>query len=140
MDLPLLGYVPSTPAVLLLGWACLLYGGMLHPEQPGKNRRMPRWMRLGSSLALVAFAAIRCTSLGGRTWPVISFALFAGIAMGAVGDFCLAEVFPVAQPMIAGLGAFAVGHVFYVVVLVGLLADYGPSPAVLGACVGMVAS
>jgi uncharacterized membrane protein YhhN len=137
MSLPLFGRVPLPQLILLILWACLLYGGMLAPEQAGRNRRMPRWMRLGSSVVLVAAAWIWAFT-GGRDQSVYRLALAVGMSLGTVGDFFLADMFRVRQPLVGGLAAFGVGHLAYLAAFAGILPRAGSGPALPLAIATMV--
>ena len=100
---------------LLVLWAGLLLGGWLFgsAQNPDK-RRMPAWTRMGSSLVLV---------VAGWSWAWLarhsaaaSFGVFiaAGMTLGFVGDLFLAQWLPLAEPVLGGIAAFAVGHVSYI--------------------------
>jgi hypothetical protein len=100
---------------LLIPWAGLLFGGFVFGKADAKReRRMPTWTRIGSSLVLV---------LAGWSWFLVSrdtsaevFALLiaAGMSLGALGDLFMANLLPVSQPVLGGIGAFGLGHVAYI--------------------------
>ncbi len=100
---------------LLALWGLLLFGGFFFgrsgPEDP---QRMPLWTRIGSSLVLV---------VAGWSWywfsrdtEVAGFALLIalGMTLGFVGDLFMAELLPISQPVMGGIGAFGLGHVAYI--------------------------
>ncbi len=96
-------------------WAVLLFGGFLfgRPDAAGQ-RRMPAWTRIGSSLVLVV-AAWSWHNIS-RDTSVTAFVLLvaAGMTLGFAGDLCMARVVPLAQPTLAGMAAFGLGHLAYI--------------------------
>lgn len=104
---------------LLALWAALLFGGFLfgrpHASSP---RRMPTWARLGSSLTLVVAAWSWVAFTGAGAPRVVALLMAIGMTLGCLGDVLLAEVAPLAQPLIAGMAAFGLGHVAYVAALI----------------------
>lgn len=101
--------------VLLVAWAALLFGGFLFGKPDAqRTRRMPLRPRIASSLVLVV--ASWCWLLTTRESAARSFALGIALGMtcGAVGDLCLANMLPLKQPVLAGMGAFGLGHVAYI--------------------------
>lgn len=102
-------------AALLLGVAGLLIGGFfLHPYDDLRQGRMPKRAQLPQSVLLIALAAIIWLSAGRET-PLATLALLTviGMALGFLGDLFMANVFDQAQHVLFGMGAFAAGHVFY---------------------------
>jgi len=100
---------------LLALWGLLLFGGFVfgRTEATG-SQRMPLWTRIASSLVLV---------VAGWSWYWFSrgtgasqFALLIAIGMtlGFLGDLFMAELLPLAQPVMGGIGAFGLGHVAYI--------------------------
>jgi uncharacterized membrane protein YhhN len=101
---------------LLIIWGALLSGST-------ERRRVDSatWLRLGSSLTLV---------LGAWTWylvtrdtpSVVMFALLVavGMTLGLLGDLLLADALPVKQGFLAGMGAFALGHIAYIAAILSL--------------------
>jgi uncharacterized membrane protein YhhN len=108
---------------LLLGalvlWAALLFGGFLFGRSNDQGtRRMPTWTRMASSFTLVVaawlwYAFTRETSVGGY-----ALLIALGMTLGFLGDLFLAPAFPLAQPTLAGIAAFGLGHIAYLVALV----------------------
>ncbi|MEI7555728.1 lysoplasmalogenase [Candidatus Chlorohelix sp.] len=106
-------------------WAILLFGGfVLGSDNPEKTYRMPLNARLSSSFALVI--AGWCWVLAVGTKPG-DFALFIALGMtfGFIGDLCMASVIPLPQPALGGIGAFGVGHVFYIIAMLTFGNSYG---------------
>jgi YhhN family len=109
---------------LLLGalamWAIFLFGGFVFGRRNAEGtRRMPTWTRIASSFTLVVaawlwYAFTRETSVGGY-----ALLIALGMTLGFLGDLFLAPLLPVAQPTLAGIAAFGLGHVAYLVALVG---------------------
>ena len=104
---------------LWIAWAVLLFGGFLLGSGAAAAQRMPAWTRMGSSVVLVVL---------GWSWFVFSrrgptgrFALLlaAGMTCGLVGDLVLAGLLPGGENVLAGIAAFGLGHVCYIVAAVG---------------------
>jgi hypothetical protein len=120
----------SWQQALLLGalvlWAALLFGGCLFGKRNAAGtRRMPTWTRMSSSFTLVVaawlwYAFTLETSVGGY-----ALLLAVGMTLGFLGDLFLAPVFPLAQPIFAGIAAFGLGHVAYLVALVSFANAHG---------------
>jgi len=100
---------------LLALWGLLLFGGFVFGRSdPDTSQRMPLWTRIGSSLVLV---------IAGWSWYWFSrdteaagFALLiaVGMSLGFVGDLFMADLLPLSQPVLGGIGAFGLGHVAYI--------------------------
>lgn len=131
---------------LLALWAALLFGGFaLGKPDADPTRRMPRWTRIGSSLALVIAAwswAIftRETAVSGYA-PSIA----AGMTLGFVGDLFMAKLLPLRQYVFGGIASFGLGHVVYIGGMSALAARAGldaPTPRwaalIAWLCVGLV--
>ena len=102
-------------AGLLVFWAALLLGGFLFGASGADvKRRMPVWTRMGSSatLVLAAWSWFRF----GRGSSAVGFALLVAVGMtcGMAGDLFMAKVLPASNHTLAGIGAFALGHVAYI--------------------------
>jgi hypothetical protein len=74
---------------------------------------------MASSCTLVVaawlwYAFARETSVGGY-----ALLIALGMTLGFLGDLFLAPVFPIAQPVLAGIAAFGLGHIAYLAALVG---------------------
>lgn len=112
--------------VLLLIWAALLFGGfLLGKTDAGSGRRMPRWTRMASSLALVVAAwSWFAFSRGGDT---ANFALLlaVGMSFGFLGDLYMAGLIPVGQRVLGGIGAFGLGHISYIGAMLIFAARFG---------------
>jgi len=120
---------PWQQALLLVAlavWAILLFGGFLLDRRNVEGtRRMPTWTRMASSFTLVAaawlwYAFTRETSVGGY-----ALLIAVGMTLGFLGDLFLAPVFAIAQPVLAGIAAFGLGHVAYLVALVSFANAHG---------------
>jgi hypothetical protein len=110
--------MPAFQLILLLVWAALLFGGFVFGG--GSDRRMPRWTRLTSSLALVILAWT--WTLVTPAGPLGNFALLIAIGMtlGFVGDLFMARVVPFGNAILGGMGSFALGHIAYIAAGIGL--------------------
>ena len=104
---------------LLFIWAGLLFGGFAFGKlSDDESRRMPTWTRTASSLTLVA---------AGWSWWLITqesdfhrLALLVAVGMtfGFTGDLFMAELIPLGDRVLGGIGAFGLGHVAYIAGLV----------------------
>ena len=104
-------------------WGVLLFGGFLLGDRrnPAADRRIPTWARMGSSAALVMAA----WSWAAVAWgdPAQPYALWIalGMTLGFVGDLALADQLPDlgVEPVLIGMGAFGLGHVAYIIAMLG---------------------
>jgi hypothetical protein len=117
------------PLLVLLWvvWAALLFGGLIvgapNAELTG---RMPRWMRMASSLTLVA--AAWTFFLLHRETPNSDLALLTAIGMtlGFVGDLFMAKlIIKTDQSVFGGIGSFGLGHVAYIAALLTVANRFG---------------
>ena len=106
----------------LLGlWALLLGGGfVVGPTNAERTRRIPLWGRLGSSAVLVVAGWSWWWFSRSTTAGSVGLCLALGMTLGFVGDVFMAKIIPVKQPVIGGMSAFGLGHVAYIVGLLGL--------------------
>ncbi len=102
---------------LLVLWAILLFGGFLFGHE-SVTQRMPRWARMASSATLV---------VAGFSWYYFAPAGFAktyaifiavGMTFGFLGDLILAGLLPGGRNVLAGMTAFGIGHIFYIIAIV----------------------
>lgn len=120
--------MPALMAVLLGLWAVLLFGGFFLGKPDARTgRRMPRWTRLGSSLALAGAAWLWCL----QAPSPVSLLIAAGMTLGLLGDVILAGVVPAGLP--GGMAAFGLGHLAYIAAFLLLAARLGLSGAVVSA-------
>lgn len=104
--------------VIVVLWAGFLFGGFLFGKSDSKsNRRMPTWTRMASSMTLVI--AAWSWYVFTRTGPVETFSLLIAIGMtlGFIGDLFLAQLIPLSQPTLAGIAAFGLGHIAYIIAM-----------------------
>lgn len=104
---------------LLVLWAILLFGGFLSGKGT-TGHRTPTWARLGSSFTLVV-AAWSWYAFG-RTSPVATFSLLValGMSLGFIGDLFMAGLLGGGRSVLGGMGAFGLGHIFYISAFVWL--------------------
>src|SRR5262245_28934818 len=106
---------------LWLIWACLLFGGfLLGPTDETDSQRIPTWARMSSSLTLVV------AGWSFYFWMLLPFAkrislcIALGMSLGFAGDLFMADLVPGVPSVLAGMGAFGLGHVAYIVGVVKL--------------------
>ena len=106
---------------LLVAWAALLLGSVAASFL--SRQRMATWLRLTSS-AILVLAAWSWYLVAHDTPSVATFALLVALGMtpGFVGDLLLADAIPVTQGFLAGMAAFALGHLAYIAAIVSLTA------------------
>lgn len=101
-------------------WAAMLLGGFMLGRPNARNpQRIPRRLRLASSLVLLVAACIFAffsdeEGTDFRAWIAI------GMAFGLLGDLCMAGVFPLRQHVLAGMAAFALNHLALIAALFAL--------------------
>lgn len=111
---------------LLVTWAGLLFGGFAFGAADEKRTgRMPRWTRLSSSFVLVIagwswYVFTRESAIGG-----FSLLIALGMTLGFIGDLFMAELMPLPQPVMGGIGSFGLGHIAYIVAFLGLGNQFG---------------
>ncbi len=98
---------------LLVGWAALLLGSVVATFL--SRQRMSTRLRLASS-AILVLAAWSWYLVARNTPGVALFTLLVALGMthGFVGDLQLANALPITQGFLAGMGAFALGHIAYI--------------------------
>jgi phosphoglycerol transferase MdoB-like AlkP superfamily enzyme len=100
---------------LLVLWGLLLFGGFAfgRPDPTG-SQRMPLWTRIGSSVVLVVAGWIWYWFSRGTGASSFALLIATGMTLGLVGDLFMAELLPLTQPVMGGIGAFGLGHVAYI--------------------------
>ncbi len=110
--------------LLWLTWAVLLVGSMVVGNGPGGHGSpLSTWLRMGASLTLVAtgslsYGLFRASPAGPFAWWILI-----GMMLGTIGDFFLAgllKFLPIPEPFLAGMAAFGLGHIAYIIGCVGL--------------------
>lgn len=107
---------------LWLIWASLLFGGFIFGKlNADDTHRIPRWARMASSLTLVV-AAWSWFAFAGQTEIANHYSLFIAIGMtlGFIGDLFMAQLIPLKDYVLGGIGSFGLGHIAYIIGLVGL--------------------
>ena len=108
---------------LLAIWAALLVGSVIAESKSlSRHNKTATRLRLASS-AILVIAAWSWYLLTTQDTPhVAEFALLVALGMtfGFLGDLLLAEALPLKQGFLAGIGAFAVGHVAYIAAILSV--------------------
>ena len=102
--------------VLLAIWAALLILGFaLGQLDEERINRIPRLNRILSSAILVVCALIWWL-VGASSTPLAAYAtlLFFGMVFSFLGDVIMAQLLPLPQYVLFGMGAFGVAHVLYI--------------------------
>src|SRR5690349_12734735 len=105
-------------ALLWIVWALLLFGtfidGKLNTEG---THRIPRWARMASSFTLVVAA---------WSWYIFadvfpksySLLLAMGMTLGFIGDLFMAQLIPLKDYVLGGIGSFGLGHIAYIIAFI----------------------
>jgi hypothetical protein len=102
--------------LLLAIWAALLILGFAFGKLDEERiNRIPRLNKILSSAILVICALIWWRA-GATGTPLAAYAalLFFGMAFSFLGDVIMAELLPLPQHVLFGIGAFGVAHVLYI--------------------------
>jgi hypothetical protein len=105
--------------ILLLLWALLLFGGFALGQDPARAERIPRWARLASSLALVILAWYGFFLADTASAERYALLIAVGMTLGFAGDLFMARVLPAPNRVLAGMGAFGLGHIAYIAAITG---------------------
>ncbi len=110
------------PLLVLLWviWAALLFGGLITgTPDTDLAYRMPLWMRLGSSVTLVAAGWTFALLHRGTPNSDLALLMAVGMTMGFIGDLFMARlIIKSDQSVLGGMGSFGLGHVAYIAALV----------------------
>ena len=101
---------------LLSVWAALLILGFIFGRLDEERiNRIPRTNKILSSVILVICALIWWLA-GASGTPLAAYAalLFFGMAFSLLGDVIMAQLLPLPQYVLCGMGAFGVAHVLYI--------------------------
>ena len=102
---------------LLAVWAALLILGFTFGRLDEERvNRIPRANKILSSAILVICALIWWRA-GASGTPLAAYAalLFFGMAFSFLGDLIMAQILPLPQYVLFGIGAFGVAHVLYII-------------------------
>lgn len=116
LNLPLSGLETWIFLLLIFVWAGFLFGGFAFGKEHAEGRhRIPRWARMASSFSLVLGAWLWYAVSQGT--QVVNFAtwLAIGMTLGFIGDLFMAELLPLQPHVLYGMGAFALGHIAYII-------------------------
>jgi hypothetical protein len=103
-----------TTILLLAIGVLLLCGFALFPYGTSRMGRLPKHLQLPQSLLLAAWAFIVWRTSNAGTAPVaLGLTICSGITLGFLGDLFMANVFGQNNHVLLGMGAFAAGHICY---------------------------
>lgn len=105
--------------ILLILWAAFLFGGfILGTENAERTHRTMTWTRMASSLVLVVAGWVFVWIT--RETRVSTYALLVALGMtfGFLGDLFMAQLIPLKDYVLGGIGSFGIGHIFYIVAFV----------------------
>jgi hypothetical protein len=104
---------------LLILWAVFLFGGfIIGRPNAERTHRTPTWGRMASSLTLVAAAWSSYLSMRLTGLEPFGLLLAVGMSLGCIGDFFMARLIPIKEPVLGGIAAFGLGHVAYITAFV----------------------
>lgn len=103
-------------AALIVIVALLVVGFVRGPYTPARHGRIPKALELPQSFILIGVAALIWLTAGQGT-PLAGMAIcfLIGMVFGWLGDLFMANIFKQKDHILFGMGAFAVGHIFYMV-------------------------
>jgi len=105
---------------LLILWAALLFGGFIFGKlDSDATHRIPRWARVASSFALVVAAWIG--SMFADETPATDhygFYVAIGMTLGFIGDLFMAQLIPLKNYVLGGIGSFGLGHIAYIIAFI----------------------
>lgn len=109
-------------AALWLAWVTLLIGGFITGKlNAAGTHRIATWRRMGASLTLVLAAWSWWLMVNEGEIATFALLIALGMSAGFVGDLLLADLFPLGEmSVLAGMAAFGIGHVLYIVGLLDL--------------------
>lgn len=99
---------------LLVVWGLFLFGGFVLGGG-SETQRMPTWMRMASSITLVVAGWSWFLLSRGVEIRPFSLTIALGMTFGLLGDLILADLLPGGRSVPAGILAFGIGHVLYIV-------------------------
>jgi hypothetical protein len=111
--------------ILLVLWAFFLVSGLAAARfmPPPSGSTLGTLGRLGSSILLILLALLACKEISqSMRWYASWIAL--GMILGTIGDFFNANQLtwvPLADPTLGAMIAFGIGHVCYMIGLIGLI-------------------
>lgn len=109
---------------LLVLWAILLFGGFLF-GRGDTTRRIPTWTRITSSLVLVISAWSWFAFSRGSLVAPFTVLIALGMSLGFIGDLFMAGLLPGGRSVLGGIGAFGLGHVFYIAAILTVSVQFG---------------
>ncbi len=112
---------------LALLWAAALFGGFAFgtPNAEGTHR-VPRPLRMLSSAVLVGAAWLWAVFFVPPSWADFAFFVAIGMTLGFIGDLFMARLIIQSDHyVLGGIGAFGLGHVFYITGLLRYAASAG---------------
>lgn len=135
--------VMLNPLLLLVWilWAGLLFGGLIvGVPNSDQSARMPRWMRLTSSLMLVVAAWVIAAQQRDMPYADLVLLTAVGMTLGFIGDLFMAKLILKSDlSVLGGMSAFGLGHVVYSLVMVTVAARFGlDAAAPRGLALGLV--
>jgi len=116
-------------------WAGFLLGGFAFGRlNAERTSRAPKWTRIASSLVLVVAAWSWYAVAHGTMISAFALLIALGMSLGAFGDLFMAKLLPIPQHVVAGLGAFGLGHVAYIsaILIFGTQIGLGAAPLRMG--------
>ena len=110
-----MSHVKLLYALLAIWTALLILGFAFGKLDEERINRIPRANKILSSAILVVCALIWWLA-GASGTPLATYAalLFFGMAFSFLGDVIMAELLPLPQHVLFGMGAFGVAHVLYI--------------------------
>jgi uncharacterized membrane protein YhhN len=104
--------------VLWVLWLAALGGAMIAGNSLGSHGHpVPTWLRMGSSLVLVATGWWAWSLWRNASVGRFAFWIALGMTLGTIGDFFNADLLPfipIRPPVLGGIASFGLGHIAYI--------------------------
>jgi hypothetical protein len=105
-------------ALLWIVWALLLFGNFIFGKLNAEGtHRIPRWARMASSFTLVV-AAWSWYAFADVFPKSYSLLIAIGMTLGFIGDLFMAQLIPLKDYVLGGIGSFGVGHIAYIIAFI----------------------
>lgn len=99
-------------------WAVLLFGGFIFGKlNAERTHRIPRWARMASSFMLVV-AAWSWFAFADVFPQSYSLLIAIGMTLGFLGDLFMAQLIPLKDYVLGGIGSFGLGHIAYIIAFI----------------------
>jgi uncharacterized membrane protein YhhN len=103
---------------LLVLWAVFLFGGFSFGKlNADGTHRIPRWARIATSCTLViaAWSWFAFAEVFPKSYSLL---IAVGMTLGFIGDLFMAQLIPLKDYVLGGIGSFGLGHIAYIIAFI----------------------